>query len=176
MTPTRELAFQIAEQFRVLGTGINLKQTVIVGGMDMMQQAIELSKRPHIVVATPGRLVDHIRSSSNDIHFKRVKFLVLDEADRMLDDTFAKDLEVILKEIPKKRQNLLFSATMTPDIEQLQFSDASKPLVYQCCDRYAGLTDTIRHVYNSKNSTDSTLWTSSISATSFFRQACAMPT
>ena len=132
----RELAFQIAEQFRVLGTGIHLKQTVVVGGLDMMTQALELTKRPHIVVATPGRLVDHIRSSSNAIHFNRLKFLVLDEADRMLDDTFAEDLDVILSLLPKQRQNLLFSATMTPEIEALQFSAKSKPMVYRCSERY----------------------------------------
>jgi ATP-dependent RNA helicase DDX49/DBP8 len=76
LTPTRELAFQIAEQFRVLGASINLKQTVIVGGLDMTAQAIELSKKPHIIVATPGRLRDHITNSHNAIHFKRIKYLV----------------------------------------------------------------------------------------------------
>lgn len=131
LTPTRELAFQIAEQFRVLGSGMNLKQAVIVGGMDMMKQALELSSRPHIVIATPGRLVDHINSSSNCIHFKRLKFLVLDEADRMLEDTFSKDLQFIINELPKKRQTLLFSATITKDIEDLQNSMDVKPFVYK---------------------------------------------
>ncbi|KAJ3296004.1 hypothetical protein HK104_002085 [Borealophlyctis nickersoniae] len=137
LTPTRELAFQIAEQFRVLGTGVNLKQTVVVGGLDMMTQALELSRRPHVIVATPGRLVDHINSSPNAVHFKKLKFLVLDEADRLLDDTFADDLAVILGEMPKKRQTLLFSATMTPEIEALQFSADSKPFVYHCNTRFA---------------------------------------
>lgn len=136
LTPTRELAFQIAEQFRILGSGINLKLAVVVGGMDMMTQAIELAERPHIVIATPGRLVDHINSSANAIHFKRIKFLVLDEADRMLDDNFANDLEVILGTLPAKRQNLLFTATMTPEIESLQFSAASKPHVFSTNQHY----------------------------------------
>ena len=129
------MAFQIAEQFRVLGSKIGLKQAVVVGGMDMRAQALELAKKPHIVVATPGRLVDHIRSSMDAVHLKRLKFLVLDEADRMMEDTFAEDLEVILGELPKKRQNLLFSATMTPEIEALQFSAENAPLVYRCNER-----------------------------------------
>ncbi|KAI9207089.1 P-loop containing nucleoside triphosphate hydrolase protein [Polychytrium aggregatum] len=136
LTPTRELAFQIAEQFRVLGAGINLKQSVVVGGMDMMAQAIELSKRPHVVIATPGRLVDHIHSSSNSIHFKRLKFLVLDEADRMLEDTFADDLQVILQQVPQKRQTLLFTATITKDIEGLQLDPNTQPFVYKCAEKY----------------------------------------
>jgi ATP-dependent RNA helicase DDX49/DBP8 len=74
LTPTRELAFQIAEQFRVLGTGINLKFSILVGGLDMHTQALEIAKRPHILVATPGRLRDHIESS--DIDLSRLQFLV----------------------------------------------------------------------------------------------------
>jgi ATP-dependent RNA helicase DDX49/DBP8 len=89
----------------VLGTGIHLKQTVVVGGLDMMQQALELSKRPHVVIATPGRLADHIKSSKGAVHFKRVKYLVLDEADRLFEDTFSEDLEIILNELSAKRQN-----------------------------------------------------------------------
>jgi hypothetical protein len=72
----RELAFQIAEQFVVLGSLLNVRTAVIVGGMDMIAQAIELDNRPHVVVATPGRLVDHLRSSHTDWDLSRVKFLV----------------------------------------------------------------------------------------------------
>ncbi|TPX31431.1 hypothetical protein SmJEL517_g05230 [Synchytrium microbalum] len=136
LTPTRELAFQIAEQFRVLGAGINLKQAVVVGGMDMMVQAIELSKRPHVIVATPGRLVDHIRSSSDTVNLKRLRFLVMDEADRLLHATFAEDLATILEHIPNKRQTLLFSATMTSDLKDLQFNLTAKPFIYYSHARY----------------------------------------
>src|SRR6266404_4232540 len=72
----RELAFQISEQFVVLGSPLNIRTAVIVGGMDMMAQAIELNNRPHVVVATPGRIVDHLRSSSAEWDLSRVKFLV----------------------------------------------------------------------------------------------------
>ncbi|KAI8824154.1 P-loop containing nucleoside triphosphate hydrolase protein [Fimicolochytrium jonesii] len=157
VTPTRELAFQIAEQFRVLGAGINLKQSVVVGGLDMMNQALELSRRPHVIVATPGRLVDHINSSSNAISLKRLKFLVLDEADRLLDDTFAEDLEAILDQLPKKRQTLLFSATMTDEIKGLKFKEGVKPFVYECNtrfdtvekldQRYMFISSTVRDAY-----------------------------
>ncbi|ORX81507.1 DEAD-domain-containing protein [Anaeromyces robustus] len=136
LTPTRELAFQIAEQFRALGSSINLKQSIIVGGLDMMTQAIELSRKPHIVIATPGRLVDHINSSTNAIHFKRIKFLVLDEVDRLLDNTFASSLEIILNELPKNRQTLLFSATITPEIEELKNSSKKEMFVYRCNERF----------------------------------------
>lgn len=72
----RELAFQIAEQFAVLGAALNARTAVVVGGMDMMAQALELDSLPHIVIATPGRIVDHIRSSSGVWNLSRVKFLV----------------------------------------------------------------------------------------------------
>lgn len=133
LTPTRELAFQIAEQFRVLGNGINLKQSVVVGGLDMTTQALELSQKPHVIVATPGRLVDHIKSSKNAIHFKRLAFLVLDEADRLLDESFSDDLETILDILPKKRQTLLFSATITPAISELE---SEKTFKYACTSRF----------------------------------------
>ncbi|OZJ04296.1 hypothetical protein BZG36_02576 [Bifiguratus adelaidae] len=134
LTPTRELAFQISEQFRVLGKGINLKECVVVGGLDMMSQALALSRRPHVIIATPGRLRDHIRSSANAVNLSRCRFLVLDEADRLLSDTFADDLEVILNEIPEKRQTLLFTATISDSILALKESapPAKKPFVYRC--------------------------------------------
>ncbi|KAF8930847.1 putative RNA helicase [Dissophora ornata] len=142
LTPTRELAFQIAEQFNVLGKTINLKDVVVVGGLDMMAQAIALSKRPHIIIATPGRLRDHINSSGDSMNLSKVKFLVLDEADRLLTETFADDLGGILEVLPKKRQTLLFTATMTdavlelanPNPEEMDSKTPAKPLpfVYQC--------------------------------------------
>lgn len=101
----------------------------------MMQQALDLSRRPHIVIATPGRLRDHIQSSSGAADLKRIKYLVMDEADRLLSDTFTEDLEVIFNNIPEKRQTLLFTATMTDSI--LALSDAEqdpkkRPFLYQC--------------------------------------------
>jgi ATP-dependent RNA helicase DDX49/DBP8 len=119
LAPTRELAFQIAEQFRIMGHPIGLKQSIIVGGMDMMTQSIELDKKPHLIIATPGRLADHLRNTANHGHFKRIKFLVLDEADYLLNDTLTEDLHTILDQMPKKRQTLLFSATITDEIKSI---------------------------------------------------------
>uniref|UniRef100_A0A8C6PPK4 RNA helicase n=1 Tax=Nothobranchius furzeri TaxID=105023 RepID=A0A8C6PPK4_NOTFU len=128
LTPTRELAYQIAEQFRVLGKPLGLRDCIIVGGMDMVSQAVELSNQPHIVVATPGRLADHIRSS-NTFNMAKIKFLILDEADRLLEQgctDFTKDLEVILGILPAKRQTLLFSATLTDTLQELKMTYKSK--------------------------------------------------
>ncbi|KAI0265093.1 P-loop containing nucleoside triphosphate hydrolase protein [Gloeopeniophorella convolvens] len=119
LTPTRELAFQISEQFAVLGGPLNTRTAVIVGGMDMIAQAVELNNRPHVVVATPGRIVDHLRSSSAEWDLSRVKFLVLDEADRLLTSSFADDLAHLFGILPKDRQTALFTATWTPSIDSI---------------------------------------------------------
>ncbi|XP_066490851.1 probable ATP-dependent RNA helicase DDX49 [Tiliqua scincoides] len=133
LTPTRELAYQIAEQFRVLGKPLGLKDCIIVGGMDMVTQALELSRKPHIVIATPGRLADHLRSSST-FSLQRIKFLVLDEADRLLEQgctDFTKDLEVILAAVPASRQTLLFSATLTDTLNDLKKIAMNKPFFWE---------------------------------------------
>ncbi|EDQ87002.1 uncharacterized protein MONBRDRAFT_35244 [Monosiga brevicollis MX1] len=99
LTPTRELAFQISDQFQSLGKPIGVRVATIVGGIDSIKQAVELSRRPHIIVATPGRLAVHT--------------LVLDEADRLMtNETLQGHLDVILDALPEERQNLLFSATL----------------------------------------------------------------
>ncbi|KAJ1992152.1 putative RNA helicase [Coemansia umbellata] len=144
LTPTRELAYQIAEQFEVLGKGVNIKVTVAIGGVDMVSQALELSRRPHIVVATPGRLADHIESSANAVHFQRVKYLVLDEADRLLTDTFAPDLGVIMGSIPKTRQTLLFTATTTPSILKLG-NRPQPPFIHICRSNAATVSSLVQN-------------------------------
>ncbi|XP_048736613.2 probable ATP-dependent RNA helicase DDX49 [Ostrea edulis] len=130
LTPTRELAFQIAEQFNVLGKPINIRVTVITGGMDMMQQGIDLQVKPHIVISTPGRLADHLQSCDT-FSLRKIKFLVLDEADRLIEDDFGEQLETIFKVLPKKRQTLLFSATMTKHLKDLQDVTMNKPFFWQ---------------------------------------------
>ena len=96
MTPTRELAFQISEQFEALGATIGVKCCVIVGGIDMMTQAMMLAKKPHVIIATPGRLVDHLENTKG-FNLKSLKFLVMDEADRILNMDFEKELDKILQ-------------------------------------------------------------------------------
>ncbi|XVE52788.1 hypothetical protein DITRI_Ditri02bG0151800 [Diplodiscus trichospermus] len=116
LSPTRELAIQISEQFEALGSGISLKCAVLVGGVDLMQQQIAIGKRPHIIVGTPGRLVDHL-TNTKGFSLRMLKYLVLDEADRLLNEDFEKALDDILNVIPRDRHTYLFSATMTKKIE-----------------------------------------------------------
>lgn len=126
MAPTRELAFQISQQFEALGSLIAVRCAVIVGGMDMVPQAIALGKNPHIVVATPGRLLDHLENTKG-FSLRRLKYLVLDEADRLIDLDFAPIISKILKVLPQPRRTMLFSATMTSKVEALQRASLSNP-------------------------------------------------
>ncbi|XP_077278013.1 putative ATP-dependent RNA helicase Dbp45A [Temnothorax americanus] len=130
LTPTRELAFQIADQFAAIGKAINLKKCVIVGGMDMVAQGLELSKQPHIVVATPGRLADHL-DSCDTFSLQKIKFLVLDEADRLLGGHFDEQLKKIFAALPKQKQVLFFSATMTDALGKVQQIASDKVFTWQ---------------------------------------------
>ncbi|KAL0125849.1 hypothetical protein PUN28_004716 [Cardiocondyla obscurior] len=130
LTPTRELAFQIADQFAAIGKAINLKKCVIVGGMDMIVQGLELSKHPHIVVATPGRLADHL-DSCDTFSLQKIQFLVLDEADRLLGGHFDAQLKKIFAALPKQKQVLFFSATMTDALEKVQHLASDKVFTWQ---------------------------------------------
>lgn len=124
LTHTRELALQIAEQFAALGASMNIRISVVVGGEDFIKQALELQKRPHFVIATPGRLADHILNSGEETicGLRRVKYLVLDEADRLLSNSFGLDLERCFSVLPPsdKRQTCLFTATVTDAVRALK--------------------------------------------------------
>ncbi|KAH8692702.1 putative ATP dependent RNA helicase [Talaromyces proteolyticus] len=127
LTPTRELALQIFEQFKAISAPQSLKPVLITGGTDMRPQAIALSQRPHVVIATPGRLADHIRTSGEDtiIGLRRVRMVVMDEADRLLtsgNGSMLPDVEVCLSVLPpsSERQSLLFTATVTPEVRSLK--------------------------------------------------------
>ncbi|XP_078065040.1 putative ATP-dependent RNA helicase DDX47, partial [Mustelus asterias] len=115
LTPTRELAFQISEQFEALGSSIGVKSAVIVGGIDMMSQSLALAKKPHVVIATPGRLIDHLQNTKG-FNLRALKHLVMDEADRILNMDFETEVDKILKVIPRDRRTYLFSATMTKKV------------------------------------------------------------
>eukprot|EP00243_Klebsormidium_subtile_P003787 TRINITY_DN17394_c0_g1_i1.p1 TRINITY_DN17394_c0_g1~~TRINITY_DN17394_c0_g1_i1.p1 ORF type:complete len:450 (+),score=122.55 TRINITY_DN17394_c0_g1_i1:188-1537(+) len=145
LSPTRELAIQIAEQFEALGAGIGVKCAVVVGGVDMMAQAIALAKRPHIVVGTPGRLVDHL-SNTKGFSLRTIKYLVLDEADRLLNMDFEQEIDQILKVIPKERRTFLFSATMTNKVAKLQRACLRNPVKVEVSNKYSTV-DTLRQQY-----------------------------
>lgn len=117
LAPTRELAQQIDEQFRDFSYGMKLYSTLIVGGMNMGRQISQLSRRPQVVIGTPGRTMDLIKRGV--LSLDAIKVLVLDEADRMLDMGFINDIRTIASSTPKERQTLFFSATITPQIQEL---------------------------------------------------------
>lgn len=127
LTPTRELAIQIQEQVAALGSGFQIKSAVLVGGMDMMTQTVALAKKPHIIIATPGRLVDHLEKTKG-FNLTALKYLVLDEADRILNMDFEKEVDKILEQIPKERRTYLFSATMTQKVAKLQRASLKNPV------------------------------------------------
>jgi len=117
LTPTHELAYQISEQLLVAGQPMGLRVCVVSGGTDQMLESIKLQNRPHIIVAMPGRLESHL-SGCNTFSFESIKFLVIDEADRVLSGSFDEALTVIERFLPKERQNLFFSATMKDFLKQ----------------------------------------------------------
>lgn len=145
LAPTRELAFQIGKTFEALGAIISLRVCTIVGGMDFTPQQVALGKKPHVIVATPGRILDHLERTKG-FSLRALKYLVLDEADRLLELEFGPVIEVcrnyllrssslgltkpqkILKFLPRERNTFLFSATMSSKIESLQRASLRDPV------------------------------------------------
>jgi ATP-dependent RNA helicase RhlE len=126
ITPTRELAAQIHENVEMYGKYLPLTSTVIFGGVKISPQMMRLRQGVDILVATPGRLLDLY--GQNAVNFKQLEILVLDEADRMLDMGFLRDIKKILALLPKRRQNLLFSATFSDDIRDLARGLVNNPV------------------------------------------------
>ncbi|XP_011790660.1 PREDICTED: probable ATP-dependent RNA helicase DDX47 isoform X2 [Colobus angolensis palliatus] len=135
LTPTRELAFQISEQFEALGSSIGVQSAVIVGGIDSMSQSLALAKKPHIIIATPGRLIDHLENTKG-FNLRALKYLVMDEADRILNMDFEAEVDKILKVIPRDRKTFLFSATMTKKVQKLQRAALKNPVKCAVSSKY----------------------------------------
>ncbi|MBN2478882.1 MAG: DEAD/DEAH box helicase [Parachlamydiales bacterium] len=133
LTPTRELAAQVAESVKNYGKYLPLKSTAIFGGVNINPQIAKIRHGIDILVATPGRLLDHVGQKTVDL--SRVDILVLDEADRMLDMGFIHDVRKIINLLPKKRQNLLFSATFSNDIKKLADTLLNSPIMIQVANR-----------------------------------------
>ncbi|RYF08852.1 MAG: DEAD/DEAH box helicase [Comamonadaceae bacterium] len=129
LLPTRELADQVAQQIALYAKYTKLRSTVVFGGMDMKPQTLELKKGVEVLVATPGRLLDHIEAKNAVLN--QVEYVVLDEADRMLDIGFLPDLQRILSHLPKQRTTLLFSATFSPEIKRLAGSYLQNPITIE---------------------------------------------
>jgi ATP-dependent RNA helicase RhlE len=143
LTPTRELAVQVAESFRDYGKNVPLRSTVVYGGVDMNAQIEQLRKGVEVLVATPGRLLDHVQNKT--VMFNQVSVLVLDEADRMLDMGFLPDIKRIIALLPRERQNLLFSATFPDEIRTLAKTLLRNPAEVQVAARNAA-AELVSHV------------------------------
>ena len=141
ITPTRELAAQVHESIRTYGKYLPLRSTVVFGGVGFHPQATRLKKGVDVLVATPGRLLDHAKQRTVDL--SKVEFLVLDEADRMLNMGFMPDVRRIINLLPKKRQNLLFSATYVPEIQKLADALLTDPARIQVSPRKNAATDLV---------------------------------
>ncbi len=126
ITPTRELALQVDEALHAVGRSVGLRTTVLIGGASMANQLRALRRKPRVIVATPGRLLDHFEHRT--VSLADVRILVLDEADRMLDMGFAPQINKILAAVPKKRQMLLFSATIPEEIIALARREMEFPI------------------------------------------------
>ena len=133
LTPTRELAAQVADSVRDYGSELKFRTTVIFGGVNIKPQIASLRRGTDVVVATPGRLLDHLQQGTIDL--SHIEMLVLDEADRMLDMGFIRDIRRVLKALPAKRQNLLFSATFSDDIRKLAGGLLNRPREVQVAAR-----------------------------------------
>jgi ATP-dependent RNA helicase RhlE len=129
LTPTRELAAQVADSVRTYGKHLPFRTAVIYGGVSINTQIANLRKGVDVVVATPGRLLDHLQQGT--IKLDAVEIMVLDEADRMLDMGFIRDIRKIMKALPQKRQNLLFSATFSTEIRRLAADLLNAPMEIQ---------------------------------------------
>ena len=129
LAPTRELADQVAQNVKAYAKHSNLRSLVVFGGVDMKPQTLDLKRGVEVLIATPGRLLDHIEAKNCSLG--QVEYVVLDEADRMLDIGFLPDLQRILSYLPKQRQTLLFSATFSPEIKRLASSYLQDPVLVE---------------------------------------------
>jgi ATP-dependent RNA helicase RhlE len=124
--PTRELAIQVEEVLQKMGRGVGLRTAVLIGGASMSIQMRDIRRNPHVIIATPGRLLDHMKQKN--IKLDNTRVVVLDEADRMLDMGFMPQIQRILEELPKERQMMLFSATMPNDIMKMATTYMKLPI------------------------------------------------
>jgi ATP-dependent RNA helicase RhlE len=146
IAPTRELADQVASNIRGYAAQTKLRVAVVYGGIDMKPQTLELKGGVEVLVATPGRLLDHIEAKNCVLN--QVEYVVLDEADRMLDIGFLPDLQRILSYLPKTRQTLLFSATFSPEIRRLAESYLQDPILVEVARPNATATNVEQRFYS----------------------------
>ncbi len=146
LAPTRELADQVAANVKAYARHTLLRSAVVFGGIDIKPQAAELKAGVEVLIATPGRLLDHIEAKNCVLN--QVEYVVLDEADRMLDIGFLPDLQRILSYLPKQRQTLLFSATFSPEIRRLAQSYLQDPVTVEVAQRNATASTVEQHFFS----------------------------
>ena len=146
LTPTRELAAQIEDSIQTYGTNENLRYGVVFGGVNINPQKTTLNRGLDILVATPGRLLDLFQQKC--INFRDVEVLVLDEADRMLDMGFIRDIKKIIALLPKQRQNLMFSATFSDEIRALAKTICNKPIEIDVAPRNSTVEKIAQKIYH----------------------------
>jgi len=146
LAPTRELADQVAKNIKTYSKHTKLRAMVVFGGIDMKPQTLELKTGVEVLIATPGRLLDHIEAKNCVLN--QVEYVVLDEADRMLDIGFLPDLQRILSYLPKQRQTLLFSATFSPEIRRLAESYLQDPILVEVARPNATATNVEQRFYS----------------------------
>ncbi len=151
LAPTRELADQVAESVRVYTKYTPLRSTVVFGGVDIGPQSAALRAGVEILIATPGRLLDHVQQKS--VNLSQTQILILDEADRMLDMGFLPDLQRIINLLPKQRQNLMFSATFSNEIKKLSESFLTNPVTIEVA-RSNATADTVTQIVYKVNEAD----------------------
>jgi len=164
LVPTRELAIQVQESIQVYAKHTHLRSLVVYGGVDIKTQTPALMKGVEILVATPGRLLDHVEQRT--LQLNQVQMLVLDEADRMLDMGFMPDLKRILALLPKQRQNLMFSATFSDEIKKLSEAFLSNPLLVEVARSNATNENVTQKVYLVDQDSKHTLLTKLLSENS----------
>ncbi len=145
LTPTRELAAQVADSVATYGKHVSLKSTAVFGGVKINPQIAKLRAGVDVLIATPGRLIDLYNQKA--INFSQVEILVLDEADRMLDMGFIRDIKKILALLPKTRQNLMFSATFSDEIRKLTAGILKNPLQIEVSPRNAAAQSVKQSIY-----------------------------
>ena len=135
IVPARELAFQIASQFESIGSLFGIKIALLVGGIENFSQIVLINRNPHILICTPGRLIDHLEKTKS-LNLKNLKNLVFDEADRLFQSDFDKEFLIILASLPKSKRCFLFSATMTNRVEKLEKISMINPIKIQINKKY----------------------------------------
>jgi ATP-dependent RNA helicase RhlE len=174
LTPTRELAIQVEEAIREYGKHTGLRSTVVYGGVDIRQQMPIVRAGVEILVATPGRLLDHIEQKS--INLGHVEIFVLDEADRMLDMGFIPDIKRIMALLPAKRQNLLFSATFSNDIKRLADEMLNKPQLIEVAVRNSAVETVTQRIYKCPQEAKRALLTHIVKSRNVWQVLCFVRT